>query len=75
MPNWFDSVTSRQRPNRRGPLLARADAVAPVVAVGEAAARPADDDRAELAGRARSVSRRMPSMFGIFESGPTQIPS
>ena len=54
--------------------VARADAVAPVILVGKAAARPADDDRPKLAD-VLDQRRRMPSMFGTFDSGPTQIPS
>src|SRR5205814_2218634 len=45
-------------PEAARPLRRRADAVAPVVLVSEAAARPSDDDRAELA--------------DVFDEGPAE---
>ncbi len=56
-------------------LGARADAVAPVILVGEAAARPADDDRSELADVLDQSAGECRRCSAIFESGPTQMPS
>ena len=48
VPKWFDSVSSRQRPKRRGRRRTGPDAVAPVILVGKAAPRPAHHDMAKL---------------------------
>ncbi len=52
----------------------RADAIAPVIFVGEASARPAHVGHAKLFQRRNHVIANA-ACLGIGESGPTQTPS
>ena len=74
VPNVFGSITPPQLALSVAGALARADAVAPVIFVGEAPARPAHvGHRSALS--AATTSLRIPRVLGIDESGPTQTPS
>ena len=55
VPNWFVSIEFQARSSTVGPLRLRADAVEPVVAGDEVAARIADDRHAEFLDLAHDV--------------------
>ena len=70
---WFGFLAPAAEASRA--RCARPDAVAPVILVGETAARPAHDDMPELLDVLDQLAGGCRPMLATFESVPTQMPS